>query len=134
MNKIFLALLAISPALAIVLYLVFLQQQKLDVKINKQLTQTQIQTNAFNADFARAEAEFVEDNKTKIIYLNKAKKYEEKNKQIEEKIKKQKEKLARLNKKADKIFRGMDEDLNSIDKNLDNDKNLKDLDKKLNNL
>jgi len=134
MNKIFLALLAISPALAIVLYIVFLQQQKLDVKINKQLTQTTMQVNAFNADFARSEAQFADTNVDKQYYIKQSKTYIQKNKEIEERIKKQKEKLAKLNKKANEIFENMDNDLNNIDKSLDNDKDLKDLDKKLNNL
>ena len=133
MNKIFLALIAISPALAIVLYLVFLQQQKLDVKMNNQLTQTQIQTNTFEADFAKAEANFADTNTEKQYYFNKAKRYEQKNKQIEERIKRQREKLAKLNKKADQVFANMNNDLNIIDKNLD-DQDFKKLDKQLNNL
>ena len=110
MNKVFLALIAISPALAIVLYLVFLQQQKLDIKMNNQLTQAQMQVNDFEADFAKSEADFADTKEERQYYVKKAKKYEEKNKQIEERIKKQREKLAKLNKKADKIFADMDND------------------------
>ena len=134
MNKVFLALIAISPALAIVLYLVFLQQQKLDVKMNNQLTQTQMQTNNFEADFAKAEADFADTNTEKQYYVNKAKKYEQKNKAIEERIKKQREKLAKLNKKADEVFKGMDDDFNKIDDTNLSNKDFKKLDKQLNNL
>ena len=83
MNKMFLALIAISPALAIVLYVVFLQQQRLDAKMNNQLTKTQMQTNSFEADFARSEADFADSNTERKYYVKKAEKSAEKAEKVE---------------------------------------------------